>query len=99
MANHPNRSPKYLTIRGTTMTGGYVDSLGPTRFYIAMGTDGRFYPYDTAMALIDTRDGPVVRDIDGLLIIDGAMAGYGFLPDAGEIERLASRFIHIEQRR
>jgi hypothetical protein len=95
MVNHPNRGRKFVTISGNQMTAGYIDVLGPTKFYIAMGKDGQFYPYDTEMGLIDTRDGPVVLDMDGLLIIRGAQAGYGFLPNAGEIDRLAAQFIHI----
>jgi hypothetical protein len=95
MANHPNRSRKFIAIKGRTMTDGYYDDYGPRRLYLAMGRDGQFYPYDIDMQAIDRRDGPVSIDRDGLITHDGAWAGYGFAPDRGEIERLAAQFIYV----
>lgn len=95
MVNHPNRGRKFNIVSGQTLTAGRIEDFAPTRFYVASGGDGQFYPYDPDMALIDKRDGPVVLDMDGLLIIQGAAAGYGFLPEAGEMERLAALGVRI----
>lgn len=81
MANHH-------IIRGTTMTAGYEDDAGATRLYVTTA-DGGVYSYDPINNRIEDYEPPLCLDPDGLVIRRGARPGYGFLPDAGEIERLA----------
>lgn len=75
-------------IRGATMTAGYEDDAGATRLYVAT-QGGAVYSYDPINDRIEDYEATLCMDPDGLIIRRGARPGYGFLPDTGEIERLA----------
>ena len=82
-------STTYRTIRGTTMTAGFEDDQGASRMHVA-ASSGAVYSYDPINARIEDYEPTLCIDLDGLIIRRGARAGYGFLPDSGEIERLAA---------
>ena len=92
MVNHPNRG-KVMRIRGAVMTAGYRDGDGGvTR--VRIRADGRVVEHDPdmhALAQDEADNSPLVLDEDGLLTRTGAAAGWGFLPDAGEVERIIQR--------
>lgn len=88
MANHPNRDRRaYRIIIGATMTAGYEDDLGPRRLKVVV-ENGKAWPWDDWAGCIDRDDGPYLVDADGMLAMPEAVAGYGFLPNEGELARI-----------
>ncbi len=91
---------RHYTIRGDWMTAGYIDARGATSIAVMVTSRGAVATYDRARGTADTHDGPLHLDPDGLLVRQGARPGYGFLPAAGELERLAAdgvRFPAIDE--
>lgn len=86
---------RYVTIRGTTMTCGYEDDRGATRLFVTT-QGGTVYSYDPVNNRCEDYEPPLCLDSDGLIVRRGARPGYGFLPDAGELERLAGQGVVIE---
>ena len=78
----------YYTIRGDRMIRGYIDDLGSKVLHVT-AMDGAVYEYNAVRRCAETWEAPLVLDADGLVTRAGAHAGYGFLPDGGEMERLA----------
>jgi hypothetical protein len=79
----------YVLIRGDWMSAGYIDNGAPSHLAVQM-IGGKAFSYDTRLRAPDTLDPPLVLDADGLIIHEGASAGYGFSPNSGEIERVAA---------
>jgi hypothetical protein len=78
----------YRIISGIPTAAGYEDSRGPTRMRIEM-RHGQAFNAD------HPSEPPLAVDADGLIVHRGAWAGYGFLPNEGEIERISALGITI----